>query len=101
MTKQGLSCIMNYGNIKQKISYVLKIIERGVIIMGDSQGKHFSITDPKGINTVIYKINETEKIFIPDNELLEIIDMFLTTPFSNAERHVRRVNKITAYENGK
>ena len=26
-------------------------------------GKHFSITDPKGVNTVIYQINKTEKEF--------------------------------------
>ena len=25
------------------------------------QGKHFSITDPQGVNTVIYKLDETEK----------------------------------------
>lgn len=25
------------------------------------QGKHFSITDPKNVNTVIYQINKTEK----------------------------------------
>ena len=25
------------------------------------QGKHFSITDPKGINTVIYRINKSDK----------------------------------------
>ena len=28
------------------------------------QGKHFSITDPKGINTVIYQINKTEKEYL-------------------------------------
>ena len=28
------------------------------------QGKHFSITDPKGVNTVIYQINETKKEFL-------------------------------------
>lgn len=28
------------------------------------QGKHFSITDPKGVTTVIYQINETEKEFL-------------------------------------
>lgn len=28
------------------------------------QGKHFSITDPKGVTTVIYKINKTEKEFL-------------------------------------
>lgn len=29
--------------------------------MATLEGKHFSITDPKDINTVIYRINETEK----------------------------------------
>jgi len=32
--------------------------------MESLQGKHFSITDPKDVNTVIYKINETEKEFL-------------------------------------
>lgn len=31
------------------------------------QGKHFSITDPKGVNTVIYQINKTEKEFLNDS----------------------------------
>ena len=31
------------------------------------QGKHFSITDPKDVNTVIYKINRTEKEFLKDS----------------------------------
>ena len=30
------------------------------------QGKHFSITDPKGINTVIYQVNRTEKEYLKD-----------------------------------
>lgn len=30
------------------------------------QGKHFSITDPKDVNTVIYQINKTEKEFLED-----------------------------------
>ena len=32
--------------------------------MDKMQGKHFSITDPKGVNTVIYQVNETEKEFL-------------------------------------
>ena len=28
------------------------------------QGKHFSITDPKGVTTVIYRVNKTEKEFL-------------------------------------
>ena len=30
------------------------------------QGKHFSITDPNGINTVIYQVNRTEKEYLKD-----------------------------------
>ena len=28
------------------------------------QGKQFSITDPKGVSTVIYQVNKTEKEFL-------------------------------------
>lgn len=31
------------------------------------QGKHFSITDPKDVNTVIYQINKTEKEFLENS----------------------------------
>ena len=31
------------------------------------QGKHFRITDPQGVNTVIYKINETEKEYLKES----------------------------------
>lgn len=32
--------------------------------MDTIQGKHFSITDPKGVNTVIYRIIETDKLLL-------------------------------------
>ena len=42
--------------------------EKGVYNMDEElnqvQGKYFSITDPKDINTVIYQINRTEKEFL-------------------------------------
>jgi len=34
--------------------------------MTNLEGKHFSITDPKDVNTIIYRINETEKEFLKD-----------------------------------
>ena len=30
--------------------------------MDNMQSKHFSITDPQGVNTVIYQVNKTERI---------------------------------------
>lgn len=51
--------------IIRKISYDKKFIERGVKwYMESLQGKHFSITDKKNVNTVIYQINKTEKEFL-------------------------------------
>ena len=35
--------------------------------MASLEGKHFSITDPKDVNTVIYRIQETEKEYIKDS----------------------------------
>ena len=46
------------------------------------QGKHFSITDPQGVNTVIYEVNKTEK---------EIGDSFKT---SNPERVNALINGL-------
>ncbi len=35
--------------------------------MDTIQGKHFSITDPEGVKTVIYEVNKTEKEFLEDS----------------------------------
>lgn len=34
--------------------------------MESIQGKHFSITDPEGVNTVIYRINKTAKEYLDE-----------------------------------
>ena len=34
--------------------------------MDNIQGKHFSIPDPKGVKTVIYQVNKTEKEFLKE-----------------------------------
>ena len=34
--------------------------------MESIQGKHFSITDPEGVNTVIYRINKTAKEYLSE-----------------------------------
>ena len=35
--------------------------------MENIQGNHFSISEPQGVNTVIYRINKTEKEFLKDS----------------------------------
>ncbi len=35
--------------------------------MDSIQGKHFSITDPEGVKTVIYQVNKTEKEFLKNS----------------------------------
>jgi ribose 5-phosphate isomerase B len=37
--------------------------------------------------------------FISENLAKELVDVFLNTKFTNEERHVRRINKITEIEN--
>ena len=53
--------MVNFTNEKHAL------YEKGMVFKMDIlQGKHFSITDPQGINTVIYQINKTEKEFLKD-----------------------------------
>ena len=35
--------------------------------MESIQGKHFSITDPQGVNTVIYRVNKTAKEYLKED----------------------------------
>ena len=43
--------------------------------MDKIQGKHFSITDPQGVNTVIYRVNKTPR------ELLQRVSKIYSTTF--------------------
>jgi len=41
--------------------YYTRIHRKEEVKMEQIQGKHFSITDPQGVSTVIYRINKTDK----------------------------------------
>lgn len=56
------------------------------------QGKHFSITDPEGIKTVIYQVNKTEKDLIEHNS-----PKFTVERLSHTEELVGNYNKKTFY----
>ena len=55
------------------------------------QGKHFSITDPEGIKTVIYQVNETKK------EYLNQYPKYTVERLNHTEELVGNYNKKTFY----
>jgi hypothetical protein len=50
--------------------------------MDKIQGKHFSITDPQGVNTVIYRVNKTPR------ELLQEYPKFTVQRLEYAESKI-------------
>ena len=59
--------------------------------MDNMQGKHFSITDPKGVKTVIYQINKTEK------EFLNEYPKYTVERLDSTEEFVGELTKKTFY----
>ena len=55
------------------------------------QGKHFSITDPEGIKTVIYQVNETKK------EYLDEYPKYTVERLEHTEEIVGNLNRKTYY----
>ena len=59
--------------------------------MDTMQGKHFSITDPEGVKTVIYQVNKTEK------EFLKEYPKYTVERLEHTEELVGNYNKKTFY----
>lgn len=59
--------------------------------MDNIQGKHFSITDPEGVKTVIYQVNKTEKEFQKD------YPKFTVERLDHTEELVGAYNRRTFY----
>lgn len=57
--------------------------------MDNIQGKHFSITDPEGVKTVIYQVNKTEKEFLKD------YPKFTVERLDHTEEFVGNLNRKT------
>lgn len=55
------------------------------------QGKHFSITDPKGVSTVIYRVNKTDK------ELIKEFPKYTIERLISAEEIRGNLNKKTFF----
>ena len=87
---------------------------RGIVIGGSGQGEAIVANKVKGIRAaVVYdeyssemsrKHNDANIISLGNRTLTiskakELVKLWLETPFSNEERHIRRIEKIKAIEN--
>ena len=59
--------------------------------MNSIEGKHFSITDPEGVKTVIYQVNKTKK------EYLKEYPKYTVERLNHTEELVGKYNKRTFY----
>ena len=86
----------------------------GIVLGGSGNGEQIAANKVKGVRAVLAWSVETAKLGRDHNnanvvgiggrmhsieDCKAIIDAFIETPFSNDERHVRRINKIAQYEN--
>ncbi len=86
----------------------------GIVLGGSGNGEQIAANKVRGVRAALAWSVETAKLAREHNdanivgiggrmhsfeECKEIIDAFIETPFSNDERHIRRIKKITDYEN--
>lgn len=86
----------------------------GIVIGGSGNGEQIAANKVKGIRAALAWNIATAKLAREHNnanviavggrmhsilECKAIIDAYIAEPFSNDERHIRRINKIAAYEN--
>lgn len=86
----------------------------GIVLGGSGNGEQIAANKVKGIRAALVWSIETAKLArqhnnanvislggrLHDEEFcLQLVDTFLATPFTNDERHVRRINQISNYEN--
>ena len=85
----------------------------GIVIGGSGNGEQIAANKVKGIRAVLAWSIETAKLGKEHNnanvvsiggrmhsleDCQAIIDAFVVTPFSNDDRHIRRINKIGNFE---
>lgn len=89
-----------------------KELDFGIAICGSGIGISIACNKVKGIrcakvsnkDEAMYTRNDNDSNIVALSEkvlpedAIEIIDTFINTPFSNEEKHIRRINKITEYE---
>ena len=85
----------------------------GIVLGGSGNGEQIAANKVKGIRAALAWNESTAKLAREHNdanviaigarqhtqdEVLQLIEYFVAEPFSNDDRHVRRIGKIAAYE---
>jgi ribose 5-phosphate isomerase B len=85
----------------------------GIVLGGSGNGEQIAANKVKGIRAALAWNESTAKLAREHNdanviavgarqhtqdEVLHLIELFIAEPFSNDERHVRRIGKIATYE---
>ncbi len=83
----------------------------GIILGGSGEGEQISANKIEGVRAIEYYGGNLEIVklgrehndanilslgarFVDDKEAKDAVKLFIETPFSNDERHIRRINKI-------
>ena len=100
----------------QKKVEIAPDVDRGILICGSGFGMEIAANKYKGIRAVLpmssdhaYQARHDDDAnvlaiaadFMEDEIITQMIKVFLVTPFSKNERHVRRIEKISQSEIGK
>jgi len=95
---------------------VNKEADLGILICGTGVGISLAANKVKGIRAAVCSEKETARLTREHNDAniiafgarivsldiaKEIVDTFINTPFSNGERHKKRIQMISDIENGK
>jgi ribose 5-phosphate isomerase B len=87
----------------------------GIVLGGSGNGEQIAANKVKGVRAALVWSKEIAKLAREHNDAnvislggrmhdeafcLELVDVFLATPFSGGERHVRRIGLISRYEDG-
>jgi ribose 5-phosphate isomerase B len=85
----------------------------GVVIGGSGNGEQIAANKVKGVRAALAWSEETATLARQHNDanvvsvggrmhslddMMRFVEVFLATPFSDEERHVRRIGELTAYE---
>lgn len=109
---------VDYPDFAQKVGHavVSKECELGILICGTGIGISIAANKINGVRAAlchdVFSAKATKEHnnanilcmgerVVGEGLALEIVKAFLQTPFSNDDRHLRRIKKITDYENSK